>query len=75
MGNGLGEKTLFFKPKDIDTTYQNLAKADTPPHGFMYWVIGEDGKNGVYYTAALNKILKLWQQRWQFKVEKIIESL
>jgi hypothetical protein len=35
MGNGLGEKTLFFKPKDIDTTYQNLAKADTPPHGFM----------------------------------------
>jgi hypothetical protein len=57
---GWGEKTMFFKPKDIDAAYQNLAKAGTPPHGFMYWVIGEDGKNGVYYTAALNKILKIW---------------
>jgi beta-glucosidase len=54
-----GEKTLFFEPKDIDTAYQNLAKAGTPPRGLMYWVIGEEGKNGVYYTAALNKILKI----------------
>jgi hypothetical protein len=42
----LGEKTVFFEPKDIDTTYQNLAKAGTLPYGFMYWVIGEEGKKG-----------------------------
>ena len=56
---GPGEKTVFFEPKDIDTAYQNLAKAGTPPRGFMYWVIGEEGTNDVYYTAALNKILKI----------------
>jgi hypothetical protein len=51
---GLGENTMFFEAKDIDTAYKNLAKAGTPLCGFMYWVIGEEGKNGVYSSFEQN---------------------
>jgi beta-glucosidase len=56
---GPGEKAIFFDPEDIDTAYQSLTESGNTPRGFMYWVIGEEGKNGVYYTNALNKILKI----------------
>jgi chitinase len=56
---GPDEKAIFFDPKDIDTAYQSLTESGNTPRGFMYWVIGAEGKNGVYYTNALNKILKI----------------
>lgn len=54
-------KALFVQETDMDMAYQNLREAKLDPRGFMFWVIGEEGKNGVQYASSLNKILKTRQ--------------
>jgi hypothetical protein len=53
-----GEKVVFFQPKHIQMAYNKLEKAGTLPRGFMFWVIGEEGANGIHYARDLATILK-----------------
>jgi hypothetical protein len=54
-----GDKAVFFEPEKIQIAYQNLVRAGQAPRGFMFWVLGEEGTNGVHYTRALNSILQI----------------
>jgi chitinase len=54
-----GDKAVFFEPEKIQIAYQNLVRAGQAPRGFMFWVLGEEGTNGVHYTRALNIILQI----------------
>jgi len=51
------DKALFVSSKDIEIAYQNLKQHGLDPRGFMFWVIGEEGKNGVQYAPSLGRIL------------------
>ena len=53
-----GDKAIFFEPGYIEGAYRNLCISGKAPRGFMFWVIGEEGKHGVFYARELNKILK-----------------
>ena len=53
-----GDKAIFFEPGYIEVAYRNLCISGKAPRGFMFWVIGEEGKHGVFYARELNKILK-----------------
>jgi beta-glucosidase len=50
-------KALFVQVNDVALAYQNLRRNELDPRGFMFWVIGEEGRNDVQYAASLNKIL------------------
>ena len=58
-GNVVNDKVAFFEPRHIASAYQKLDQDGYAPRGFMFWVIGEEGSNGVEYTTALNRILQL----------------
>ena len=53
-----GDKALYIKPEAIQKAYDRLEKDGQNPRGFMFWVIGEEGKNGVSYAPALNQFLQ-----------------
>lgn len=54
-----GEKVVFFKSEQIRSAYRQLLEAGMTPRGFMFWVIGEEGNNGIHYAKDLASILKL----------------
>ena len=54
-----GEKALFVVPQAIRKAYDNLLMGGKAPRGFMFWVIGEEGKNDISFTSALNSILQI----------------
>ena len=51
------EKAIFFKPNEIKIAYGRLKKSNLEPRGCGFWVISEEGNNGVYFTKALNDII------------------
>ena len=53
------EKTVYFPPASIETAYRALVQAGRAPRGFMFWVLGEEGTNGVFYARALYDIMHL----------------
>lgn len=53
-----GEKALFFSPDELEIAYKSLLSTQHTPRGMGYWVIEEEGNNGVFLTRGLNKILK-----------------
>jgi len=57
-----GDKVVFMDPQSIQSAYHSLVDDDgklQQPRGFMFWVIGEEGKNQVDFVPELNKILKI----------------
>jgi chitinase len=60
------DKVAFFDPEKIRIAYRNLSESGIAPRGFMFWVIGEEGSNGVFYTRALNKILQIRSEDLQY---------
>jgi hypothetical protein len=56
---GGGEKTLFVESTQIAVAYNQLRENGSVPRGFMFWVIGREGTNDVYYAPELNEILKI----------------
>lgn len=53
-----GEKAIFVCPNEMEVAYEELSKAHHTPRGMGYWVIEEEGKNNIFLTKGLNKILK-----------------
>lgn len=53
------KKALFVDPSAIETAYLSLSQAGHAPRGFMFWVLGEEGSHGFYFSRALNNILKI----------------
>lgn len=52
------DKALFVSSDDIEIAYENLRQHGLDPRGFMFWVIGEEGKNDIHYAPTLGRILK-----------------
>eukprot|EP00980_Cylindrotheca_fusiformis_P030937 scaffold25659_cov132-Cylindrotheca_fusiformis.AAC.1 len=52
------DKVVYFEPKHIQLAYNKLEKANALPRGFMFWVIGEEGSNGIHYAHDLGGILR-----------------
>ena len=52
------DKALFVTSGDVEMAYQKLREDHLEPRGFMFWVIGEEGKNGVQYASSLSRILE-----------------
>jgi len=53
-----GEKAIFFRPNEMEVAYEELSKTHHTPRGMGYWVIEEEGRNNIFLTKGLNKILK-----------------
>mmetsp|Transcript_2714 Transcript_2714/g.7561 ORF Transcript_2714/g.7561 Transcript_2714/m.7561 type:complete len:406 (+) Transcript_2714:115-1332(+) len=53
------DKALYVSPKAIESAYVALSNAGIPPRGFMFWVLGEEGKHDIQYTKELNNILEI----------------
>ncbi|CAJ1936537.1 unnamed protein product [Cylindrotheca closterium] len=53
-----GEKVIFFTSEQIQSAYRQLLEYGVTPRGFMFWVIGEEGNNGIEYAKELSSILK-----------------
>ncbi len=53
-----GDKALFIEPEAIRKAYDRLGKDGKAPRGFMFWVIGEEGKNGISFAPSLSDILQ-----------------
>jgi len=53
-----GEKVVFFPSDEIRSAYEDLLESGVAPRGFMFWVIGEEGTNGIDYAKDLASILK-----------------
>ncbi len=51
------EKNIYFTPSEVQRAYDHMYNTDLAPRGFGYWVIEEEGENGVYLAAELNYIL------------------
>ena len=61
FANGWGadphnEKNVFFEPKYIQAAWSNMK---VKPRGCMFWVIGEEGRDGVEYAKGLNSVLNI----------------
>lgn len=63
FGNGWvdtpNDKNIYFPPESIAKAYHGLKDLNIEPRGFMFWCIGEEGRNGVYYARDLNKVLNI----------------
>ena len=57
--NTPNDKNVYFPPDSIAAAYGALRDLQTEPRGFMFWCVGEEGKNGVYYAKSLNRILHI----------------
>jgi beta-glucosidase len=53
-----GEKVMFFSSEQIRSAYHQLLESGVTPRGFMFWVIGEEGNNGIEYAKELSATLK-----------------
>jgi len=54
-----GEKTIFFTPSEVEIAYEKLLQTEHTPRGMGYWVIEEEGRNNIFLTRGLNKVLKI----------------
>jgi len=54
-----GDKVVYIDPAQIETAYKSLLDINLAPRGFMFWVIDEEGKNGVNFASSLNDIVKI----------------
>eukprot|EP00977_Amphora_coffeiformis_P001493 scaffold294_cov221-Amphora_coffeaeformis.AAC.49 len=63
LNKDIDEKTVYFPPASIEMAYRALEHAGRAPRGFMFWVLGEEGTNGVFYARALHEILHLQDNR------------
>ncbi|CAJ1942350.1 unnamed protein product [Cylindrotheca closterium] len=63
FGNGWvdtpNDKNVYFPPDSIAAAYNALKELRIEPRGFMFWCVGEEGRNGVYYAKALNEVLHI----------------
>ena len=53
------EKTVYFSPASIEIAYRALMHTGRTPRGCMFWVINEEGTNGIHYAPVLHDILHL----------------
>jgi chitinase len=53
-----GDRALYVEPNAIHKAYASLSEDGQEPRGFMFWVVGEEGKNEIFYGPALNEILQ-----------------
>ncbi|VEU45284.1 unnamed protein product [Pseudo-nitzschia multistriata] len=53
------EKHCYFDPTRIGIAYNALVDSRRAPRGFMFWVIDEEGTKDVYFSRALNDVLKI----------------
>jgi hypothetical protein len=51
------EKAIFFESSEVKKAYDHLKSINLAPRGCGYWVVEEEGKNGIYLTKDLNEIL------------------
>jgi len=63
FGNGWldtpNDKNIYFPPASIATAYNALKDLKIEPRGVMFWCVGQEGTNGVYYAKALNRVLHI----------------
>lgn len=60
FANGWGagsEKAIFFNPSEVKKAYIRLGEMNLVPRGCGYWVVEEEGNEGVYLTRELNAIV------------------
>jgi len=53
------DKVVYMNPAQIEAAYKSLLDINLAPRGFMFWVIDEEGKNGVNFARSLNDILRI----------------
>ncbi|GAX29160.1 beta-glucosidase [Fistulifera solaris] len=52
-----GNKTLFVPSTEISSAWESLRAKDLLPRGMMFWIIDEEGTNGVNMSHDLGQIL------------------
>lgn len=52
-----GDKTLFFTPSKISDAWETLRTQELLPRGLMFWIIDEEGANGVNMSQDLGQLL------------------
>jgi hypothetical protein len=53
------DRNYYFPPVTINAAYQNLWDWMLEPRGMMFWNIGNEGEQGIYYARGLNEILHI----------------
>lgn len=53
----LGEKTVFFDKQSVQNAYNILSTTGQNPRGLGFWVVEEEGANGIVYAKDLHSIL------------------
>jgi len=51
------EKSLFFPIECVQAAYQGLWDWMMTPRGVMFWIIDQEGTNGVFYAKDMNEVL------------------
>ena len=51
------KKAILFAPSQVKSAYDHLVTMNLAPRGFGYWVVEEEGKNGIFLTKELKAIL------------------
>jgi len=57
--NDFDNKACYFDPKKIGLAHDVLVTSKQAPRGFMFWVIDEEGTKDIYFSKALNDVLKI----------------
>jgi len=57
LNEDLARKVLFVNEGSIRRAYRELCTTNRRPRGFGFWVIEEEGTNGIAYAKELNAIL------------------
>lgn len=53
----VGDKTVFFPAESINIAFKKLALTGKKPRGVGFWVVEEEGNNGINYAKELRSIL------------------